>query len=322
MIYSTHPLHPRAAAMLAPVGGVRVASAHDAATLAREGHEAEIVIVRVPIPAALFDDPPNLRAAIRHGAGLDMVPMEAATRAGVLVANTPGVNARTVAEHVMLMALALRRRMVPIDRALRGSGWAAGRAATDVAHELSGATLGIIGMGDIGHAVAAIATGGFGLKVIAHTRTPARIRSEVEPVGLDALMARADIVVIACPLTDATRCLIGAAALARMKPGAYLVNVARGAIVDDAALIAALAAGRIAGAALDVFAEQPLPPDHPYMSLPNVIVTPHVAGVTDESLMRMATGAAAEALRVLAGALPVNLRNPEAVARYRTRFPG
>jgi D-3-phosphoglycerate dehydrogenase len=114
---------------------------------------------------------------------------------------------------------------------------------------------------------------------------------------------------------------MNAARIARMKRGALLINVSRGPVVDDAALIAALREGRLGGAALDVFSTQPLPPDHPYFSLDNVIVTPHMAGITEESMMRMGTGAAGEALRVLAGELPVNLRNPAVVERYRQRFP-
>jgi D-3-phosphoglycerate dehydrogenase len=109
--------------------------------------------------------------------------------------------------------------------------------------------------------------------------------------------------------------------IARMKPGAILVNVSRGPVVDDAALIEALKAGRIGGAALDVFSTQPLPLEHPYFRLDNVIVTPHLAGITEESMMRMGTGAAAEAIRVLKGGLPINLRNPEVVEHYRRRFP-
>ncbi len=319
-IYSTHPLHPRAMEMLRCAGAFRVATAHDAATLAREGREADVVIVRVPVPEAMFADAPRLRAAIRHGAGMDMVPMQAATRSGVLVANTPGVNARTVAEHVMMMALSLCRRSRQIDLALRSEGWHAGRAQTDLASDLAGKVLGVIGMGDIGREVAGIARRGFGLEVVTATRRPGTVPEGVRALALADLAAIADIVAVCCPLTPETRGLVGAEFIGRMRPGGFVINIARGAVIDDDALIAALSAGRIGGAALDVFVEQPLRPDHPYLGFDNVIVTPHAAGVTDDSLMRMATGAAAEALRVLAGDLPVNLRNPEAVPLYRSRF--
>lgn len=307
--------------MLGGAGRFSVATAHDSATLAREGREADVVIVRVPVPEALFSDAPRLRAAIRHGAGMDMVPVDAATRAGVLVANTPGVNARTVAEQVMMMALSLCRRSRQIDLALRSEGWHAGRAQTDRAGDLAGKTMGIIGMGDIGREVAGIARRGFGLEVVTATRRPGTAPEGVETLTLEDLAATADILAICCPLTSETRGMVDAGFISRMRPGGFLINIARGAVIDDDALIAALGSGHVAGAALDVFVEQPLRPDHPYLGFENVIVTPHAAGVTDDSLMRMATGAVAETLRVLRGDLPVNLRNPEAVPQFRKRFP-
>jgi D-3-phosphoglycerate dehydrogenase len=320
-ILSTHPLHPRAAAMLAVVGDLVVASATDADTLRREGSDADVIIVRAPLPEALFAEAPRLRAAVRHGAGLDMIPIEAATRAGVLVANVPAVNAVTVAEHVFLVTLALLRRFRQVDGDLRSRGWAAGRAHADGGHDLAGRTMGIVGMGAVGRAVARIARHGFGLDVAAFTRTPAGLPEGVRPLDLDTLVATADVLVLCCPLTPETRGLIGPERIAAMKPGALLVNVARGPVVDEAALVAALQAGRIAGAALDVFDTQPLPPDHPLLSLDSVILTPHMAGITEESMMRMGVGAAGEAIRVLAGLLPLNLRNSEVEARYRQRWP-
>ena len=131
----------------------------------------------------------------------------------------------------------------------------------------------------------------------------------------------ADVLVLCCPLTDETRGAINAERIARMKPGAVLVNVSRGPVVDTAALIRALTGGHIAGAALDVFDTQPLPPDSPLWGLPNVILTPHMAGITEDSMLRMGQTVAEETRRILAGGLPQNLCNPAAVARYRVRFP-
>jgi len=320
-ILSTHALHPRAAAMLQGAGDLVVASAPDADTLRREGRDADIIIVRAPLPEALFSEAPRLRAAIRHGAGLDMIPIEAATRAGVLVANVPAVNAVTVAEHVFLVTLALLRRFRQVDGDLRSRGWPAGRAHADHGRDLAGRTMGIIGMGAVGRAVARIARHGFGLDVAAFTRTPAAVPEGVRALDLDALVATADVLVLCCPLTPQTRGLIGPERIAAMKPGALLVNVARGPVVDEAALVEALQAGRIGGAALDVFDTQPLPPDHPLLSLDTVILTPHMAGITEESMMRMGVGAAEEAIRILEGGLPLNFRNPEVEARYRARWP-
>ncbi|WP_029871368.1 hydroxyacid dehydrogenase [Rhizobium leguminosarum] len=320
-IFSTHPLHPAAKSMLEAAGDLRVASAPDPETLLREGRGAGIVIVRAPIPPAFFEDAPALRAAIRHGAGLDMVPLDAATRAGVLVANVPGANASTVAEHVFLVTLALLRRFRAMDGELRLSGWAAGRAQSDTAVDLAGRTMGIVGMGNVGKAIFKIAKFGFGLEVVATSRSPESVPDGVRFLTIDELVATADIVVLCCPLTPETTGLLNAGLIGRMKPAAILVNVSRGPVIDDAALIEALRDGRIGGAALDVFATQPLPLDHPYLGFDNVIVTPHLAGLTEESMMRMGTGAASEVLRVIKGDLPVNLRNPEVVEHYRRRFP-
>ncbi|TBD19279.1 NAD(P)-dependent oxidoreductase [Rhizobium ruizarguesonis] len=320
-IFSTHPLHPAAKSMLEAAGDLRVASAPDPETLLREGRGAGIVIVRAPIPPAFFEDAPALRAAIRHGAGLDMVPLDAATRAGVLVANVPGANASTVAEHVFLVTLALLRRFRAMDRELRQSGWAAGRAQSDTAVDLAGRVIGIVGMGNVGKAIFQIAKFGFGLEVVATSRSPESVPDGARFLTIDELVATADIVVLCCPLTPETTGLLNAGRIGRMKPAAVLVNVSRGPVIDDAALIEALRDGRIGGAALDVFATLPLPLDHPYFGFDNVIVTPHLAGLTEESMMRMGTGAASEALRVIKGDLPVNLRNPEVVEHYRRRFP-
>ncbi|TIT20855.1 MAG: hydroxyacid dehydrogenase [Mesorhizobium sp.] len=320
-ILSTHRLHPRAASMLTGASELVVASALDAATLAAEARDADVIIVRAPLPAALFEGASKLRAAIRHGAGLDMVPMEAANAAGVLVANVPGVNARSVAEYVMFAALALLRRFRVLDRDLRAKGWLAGREHTVVASELAGKTIGIVGLGAIGQAVGHIAAHGFDLNVVATTRSMRPAPDRVGFLSIDALIEQSDIIVLCCPLTPETRGLISRERIDRMKPDALLINVSRGPVIDDDALIEALQKGRIGGAALDVFATQPLPPNHPYFGFDNVIVTPHMAGITEQSMMRMGVGASGEALLVLANRLPVNLRNPEVVEHYRRRFP-
>ncbi|MCF3640427.1 hydroxyacid dehydrogenase [Rhizobium sp. TRM95111] len=320
-IFSTHALHPEAEAMLKAAGELRIASSPDPETLLDEGRGVEILIVRAPIPPAFFDDAPNLRAAIRHGAGLDMIPIDAATRAGVLVANVPAVNAPTVAEHVFMVTLALLRQFRPMDRDLRTKGWTAGRAHSDRAMDLGGRTIGIVGMGNVGTAIFRIARHGFGMEVVANSRSPGSLPEGARFLALDDLVAAADIVVLCCPLTPETTGLLNRERIARMKPGAILVNVSRGPVVDDAALIEALQEARLGGAALDVFSTQPLLADHPYFGFDNVIVTPHLAGLTEESMMRMGTGAAAEAVRILNGGLPVNLRNPDVVEHYRRRFP-
>lgn len=321
VIFSTHPLHPRPTAMLKDHGELLVASAIDPVTLADEARDADIVIVRATLPPVLFERAPRLRAAIRHGAGLDMIPMDAATKAGVLVANVPGANARTVAEHVLWTSMALLRKFRRVDRDLRQKGWLAGRDHANDGNDLSGRTIGIVGFGAVGRHVADMAAKGFGLDVVVNSRTAKDLPGHVRFASVDELVGASDIVVLCCPLTPETTGLMGPDRIARMKPGALLINVSRGPVADDAALVAALSSGHVGGAALDVFVTQPLPPDHPYFSFDNVIITPHMAGITEESMMRMGIGAAEEAIRVLSGQLPLNLRNPEVVEHYRRRFP-
>ncbi|RUU79727.1 dehydrogenase, partial [Mesorhizobium sp. M7A.T.Ca.TU.009.01.3.1] len=187
--------------------------------------------------------------------------------------------------------------------------------------ELAGKTIGIVGLGAVGQAVGHIAAHGFDLKVVATTRSMQPAPDKVGFLSIDALVEQSDIIVLCCPLTPETRGLINRERIARMKPHALLINVSRGPVIDDDALIEALQKRRIGGAALDVFATQPLPSNHPYFGFDNVIITPHMAGITEESMMRMGVGAAGEALLVLAHKLPVNLRNPEVVDHYRRRFP-
>lgn len=319
MIFSTHPLHPEVTADLQVLGDYRVASAPTAQAITEECAGAEIIVVRAPIPLGIAPRESSLRALIRHGAGLDMIPVDEATVAGVLVANVPGANALTVAEHAIWTAMALLRRNPQVTRDMHANGWAAARAHSDHGRELSGRTLGIVGFGNIGRTLARIAQHGFAMPVLVHTRSPVT-EAGVEAVFLPDLLTRADIVVLCAPLTDQTRGLIDAAALARMKPGAILVNVARGPLVVEEALIHALSSGHLGGAALDVFDTQPLPPDHPLMHLPNVILTPHMAGITEESMLRMGMGVVAEARRLAAGQMPEQLVNPEALPAYRRRF--
>ena len=320
-IFSTHNLHPDAVAMLERLGTLTFATRPDLDTLLREGTGAEIVIVRAPLPPQLFEQAENLRAAIRHGAGLDMIPMQAANAAGVLVANTPGVNARTVAEFVFFAAMALLRRFRITDRELRSEGWAVARRQADLTRDLQGLTLGVVGLGNIGRRVCEIGHHGFGLDVLVHTRTRKDMPAGARFVEIDELASQADVIALCCPLTDETRGLVNARLLGLMKRDALVINISRGPVVDEEAMIAALAGGHIGGAALDVFTTQPLPADHPYFGFDNVIITPHMSGITEGSMRRMGIGAAEETARVLAGELPLNFCNPEVLDAYRRRFP-
>ncbi|WIY25734.1 NAD(P)-dependent oxidoreductase [Parasedimentitalea psychrophila] len=320
LIFSTHNLHPDVASDLQEIGELRIASAPTPSAIYGESAGAEIIIVRAPIDPEILRRETGLRALVRHGAGLDMIPVDSATQAGVLVANVPGANSVTVAEHVIFSSLALLRQYPRVNSDLRQNGWEAGRQHSNSGREMSGRTLGILGMGNVGQALHRMAQLGFGMKVISHTRTPAKLPTNIRAVSFDDLLRNSDILALCCPLNDQTRGVIDRQAIDRMKTGAILVNVSRGPVIDEDAVIGALQAGKLAGAALDVFSGQPLPPDHPIFSQPNVILTPHMAGITEESMYRMGAGVVAEVRRIVDGILPKNLINPSAVSNYRSRF--
>jgi len=318
----TNPIDPAGDRVLEQVAQIVRAPDVRPETLVRLVADADALIVRAHLPADLFDHPNRLRGVVRHGVGVDMIPMGSATAHAIPVANVPAVNAEAVAEYCISALLLLVRRMHRIDRDLRTRDWAASRVIADQATELLGRTVGIVGVGNIGRRIAEICHLGFRMRVLGHQRRLDALPDFVRGVDTDTLFRESDFIVLACPLTDATRNLASAARIASMKPTAALVNVSRGPVVDEQALAAALQAGRIGGAALDVYHVQPLQRDHPLLSLDNAVCTPHVAGITEESMRRMSEGAAQEVLRLLAGERPVNFVNPEvwerAVARCRT----
>lgn len=307
----TSPIDRTGRALLEPVADVEQAPATDADTLRRAIADADALIVRAYLPLDLFDHAPRLRAVVRHGAGVDMIPMEAATERGIPVANVPGANATSVAEFVLAQCLLHAHRLARADRLLREAGWNESRALADGVTEVSGKTMGVVGVGAIGSEIARMGHAGFGMRLLGHQRRLDRLPPFVAPAALDTLFAEADFIAIACPLTADTRGLVSERLLARMKPTAFLVNVARGAVLDQAALTRALAERRIGGAALDVFEVQPLERDDPLLALDNVVLTPHLAGISKESMARMSRIAAEETLRILAGERPKSFVNPE-----------
>ncbi|MEP5728648.1 MAG: NAD(P)-dependent oxidoreductase [Sulfitobacter sp.] len=321
VIFSTHVLHPEVTQDLMALGEYRVASAPTPQAIDAECKGANIIVVRAKIAPGIITREVRLMACVRHGAGLDMIPMETAQQAGVLVANVPGANATTVAEHAIWSALALLRKYPMVHSDLRANGWETGRRHSNSGNELSGRTVGILGVGNIGREVARMAYHGFGCQVIAQTRTPRNLPPEVTSVSFDDLISQSDILILSCPLTDQTKGIISASAIAAMKPGAILINVSRGAVTDEAALIDGLRSGHLGGAAVDVFNDQPLPPAHAFFGLQNVILTPHMAGITEESMLRMGQGVVTETRKILSGEKPGNFCNPEVWDRYKTRFP-
>jgi D-3-phosphoglycerate dehydrogenase / 2-oxoglutarate reductase len=281
--------------------------------------EASAVIVRQKLPDDLAQRCPRLLVAARHGVGVDLIPVEGCTEAGVLVTNVPGANADAVAEFVVAQMLAAARQLQAMHARHLAEGWKPARAMAGAAIELTGRTLGIVGVGAIGTRLAEIAHHGFRMRVLGHQRRREALPGFVEYAELPALFAECDYIALACPLTPETRGLASAALIGRMKPTAWLLNVSRGGTVDEPALVAALQQRRIGGAALDVYAQQPLAAGHPLRELPNVILSPHVAGLSRESAARMSQVAAEEVVRVLRGERPLNLINPEAWERHMAR---
>ena len=266
---------------------------------------------RTRFPAEILERLPDLELLSQSGSPGRHVDLEAATRAGIAVASSAGAanSSAAVAELGLALLLALVRGIPGNDRRVRQGDWAA--PISDVLH---GKTLGVLGLGKIGGQMAKVCQA-MGMSVVAWgpTLTPERAAaSGVEYVAFDDLFRRADVLFLAPILSDRTRGIVGPAQLALMKPTSYLVNVSRGPVVQEAALVEALQQGRLAGAGLDVFDAEPLPADHPLTKLDNVVLTPHIGWVTRAHFTSYATGVMANAVNFLDGN-PTNVVNPEAL---------
>src|SRR6202044_1570243 len=262
-----------------------------AASLPTDIADADGLVVRsaTKVTPELLEKAKKLRVIGRAGVGVDNVNMDAATRRGVLVMNTPGGNAVSVAEHTFALMLALARSVPQSNAAIHAGRWE--KSSTGM--ELRGKTLGLVGLGRVGTEVARRARA-LEMKVLAYDPfvTPAAAREvEVELVSLDNLFARSDVISMHTSLSPATEKMIDAAAIAKMKKGARIVNCARGELIDEAALAEALKSGKLAGAAVDPFAKEP-PKDSPLLGLPNLIATPHIAGSTKEAQEEVGTAIA------------------------------
>lgn len=290
--------------------------------LAQSRREADLVplvgevdvLVGVRATRALIARAPRLRLIQAIGTGVDRIDVDAAAERGIVVCNAVGLNAVPVAEHALALMLALAKKIVRHDRAVRGGGWRAQGPSV----LLQGKTVGIVGLGSIGIEVGKRAQA-FGMRVIGLKRRPSealRRRLGIDFLGgpgdLPRILRQADVVVVSVVLTPATRGMIGAEELRMMRPTAFLVNVARGGVIDEAALVAALEAGGIAGAGLDVFAGEPIDPGHPLLRLDNVVLTPHVAGGggMDELRGDRVELIAGNIAKVLRGQPPENVVDP------------
>ena len=271
--------------------------------VAAQAGDADVLINQyVPITAEVLDALPRCRLVVRYGVGVDNVDVQAAAERGVWVANVPDYGRDEVADHTLALAMALLRGVVVLDRSVRHGTWALD--AVRPLRRLSVLTWGVVGCGAIGAAVARRAAG-LGLRVVGYDLPQVRSEPPIDRVGLEELLGSADLVSLHAALTPESHHLIGTGALSRMRPTAFLVNTARGGLVDTAALLAALDAGELAGAALDVLEREP--PDELGWRLarhPRVVTTPHAAWYSEEAFHTLKTEVAREALRVLEGQNP------------------
>ena len=249
----------------------------------------------------------RLKIISRWGVGYDSIDIPAATREGIVVAYTPGLLNEAVADYAMSLLFALARRVHEGHQTLRTGAW-----KPTWGHDIGGKTLGLIGCGRIGQAVAKRASG-FDMELLAYDPEPhpEAQRLGVRFVSLEELLAQSDFVSLHAALTPETRGLMGAAQLRQMKPSAYLINTSRGALLDEAALVRALREGWIAGAALDAFITEPLPPEHPFIHVPNILITPHQASFGFDTGARVSEAAAVALIAVKAGLRPKWVVNPD-----------
>ena len=272
----------------------------------------------VKVTPAMIARAPRLKAISTISVGVDNFDLADLTRRGIVLAHTPDVLTESTADTVFALVLSTARRVVELAQWVKAGAWHGSIGPEQYGVDVHGKTIGIVGLGRIGGALARRAALGFGMSVLYTNRHPneeAEHAYGARRVELSELLAQSDFVCLQVPLTPQTRHLMGAAQLRAMKRSAILINASRGAIVDETALIAALAEGTIAGAGLDVFEHEPLAPDSPLLAMRNVVALPHIGSATHETRHAMARCAAQNLLDALAGRLSRNVANPEVLAR-------
>jgi D-3-phosphoglycerate dehydrogenase len=282
-----------------------------AAAMQADGILARRLVFDAPFLSRLS----RCKIIVRYGVGVDNIDLEAATGAGILVGHVPFYCQDEVSTHTLALLLALVRRIASTHQRLSRGGWDVNR--NDPVHRMTGRTVGLAGLGALGQAVAQKLQG-WGMRLIATDPFIEPERAEklsVELVGLDELLAQSDYISLHVPLLPETHHLINRSTLGRVKPGAFLVNTARGPVVDAEALIEALESGRLAGAALDVFEQEPLPEDSPLRKHPKVLITDHMAWYSEESQLQLQKTAAEEVVRGCMGMLPRAIANPEVLSK-------
>lgn len=296
------------------------------ADLAGEVSDADLLLMcYTPVGAEVIAGASRLRGIVKYGVGIDAIDMDAARRRGIPVVNVPDYAERTVAEGAFALMIALAKRLPEIHQAMQGRGWIWPERRW-LSHDMQGKTLGLVGAGRIGRRMACMAGSGFGMRVLGFD--PHIDGAEMRAAGIDkvsslrALLAQCDFVSIHCALNAETHHLVGRAELATLKPSAILINVSRGAIVDEAALVEAVVEGRIAGAGLDVYSQEPLArnghPMSPLFGLPNVILFPHLTFYSHEALRRLEEDTLARCVELLDGR-PVLVRSRDPRLRAQTK---
>lgn len=314
-VWTGRPLDPAAVAILEGIATVTVSATGERGDWYAEAATADAIVVSGTVFVTGEDMDrigPRLRIIARPGIGVDRIDLDAATQRGILVINTPDGPTESTAEHAIALMLSLCKRVMVGDRILRSGQPFPALTELQPGFEVFGATLGLVGLGRIGSRVATIAQA-LGMKVLAFDpfTTPERANElQVELVpSLAELLARSQVVSLHCPATPETRHIINAETLQMMPRGSYLINAARGALVDEAALVEALRSGHLAGAALDVYDPEPARSDNPLFSLPNTICTPHIASYTAAGFKRMEMMVCEQIVKALQGERPKNLVN-------------
>lgn len=322
-VYVSKFVRPEVLARLGEVSEVQCWTGPDRCppdVLATEVSDVEAVLGSDRWTPELMDQAPQLRLIALTSAGIDKVDIPASTARGILVTNTPGILTETTADLTFALIMSVARRVTELERWFRAGHWRA-VGETPMASDVHHATLGIIGMGRIGAAVAHRARG-FHMNVLYHNRSR---RPDLEAqygykyVDLETLLRQSDFVTVLAPLLPETKKMIGAPQLNMMKPSAFLINASRGPIVDEAALIKALQEKRIAGAGLDVFEKEPVKPDHPLLNMENVVALPHVGSATEATRQAMVDLATDNILAVFRGKEPRTPVNPEVLPKLKKR---
>ncbi len=282
--------------------------------------DADVALCRgEPYTREVLANAPKLKMVIRYGVGVDTIDLDAATEYGIVVGYLPDFCIEEVANHALVHVMVCAKKVRQLDHVMRTQGWAQARALLTPMGSIHGETLGLIALGNIARATARRGLA-LNMRVIAHdpyASAETFAQAGVESVSLDELAARSDYVSCHLPLSNQTRGMIDASFFNKMKPTAYFINTSRGAVVNEPDLIEALRQGRIAGAGLDVFEKEPIPPDHPFCAMDNVTLTPHTASYSDPTMANQRRRIGRDALSVCRGGLPDFVANPQVLSRRR-----